>query len=86
MAVGIVHHAYRGIVLKLTATFFFSLMYAVIKLSGDVPIGEVIFFRCFFALIPLFALSAFTIGPAHVIRTARPSWHIVLPRAWHRCS
>ena len=64
MAVGIVHHAYRGIVLKLTATFFFSLMYAVIKLSGDVPIGEVIFFRCFFALIPLFALSAFTIGPA----------------------
>ena len=77
MAVGIVHHAYRGIVLKLTATFFFSLMYAVIKLSGDVPIAEVIFFRCFFALIPLFALSAFTIGPAHVIRTARPSWHIV---------
>ena len=57
MAVGIVHHAYRGIVLKLTATFFFSLMYAVIKLSGDVPIGEVIFFRCFFALIPLLTVK-----------------------------
>jgi len=65
-----------GIALKLGATFAFSLMYAVIKLAGPVPVGEVIFFRAAFALIPLFMLSAFTVGPMNVMRTGRPVFHI----------
>lgn len=65
-----------GIALKLGATFSFSLMYAVIKLAGDVPVGEVVFFRAFFALIPLFALSVYTVGPMNVVRTGKPLMHI----------
>lgn len=69
-------HASFGIALKLGATFAFSLMYAVIKLAGHVPVGEVIFFRAFFALVPLFALSVYTVGPLAVVRTAHPFMHI----------
>ncbi|HVP83332.1 MAG TPA: DMT family transporter [Rhizomicrobium sp.] len=66
-----------GIGLKLGATLAFSLMYACVKLAGDPPLGEAIFFRSFFALIPLFALAIFTIGPAHVVRTKRPGMHLL---------
>lgn len=65
-----------GIALKLGATLSFSLMYAVIKLAGPVPVGEVVFFRAFFALVPLFALSAYTVGPVNVVKTAHPVLHI----------
>jgi drug/metabolite transporter (DMT)-like permease len=66
-----------GIALKLGATLAFSLMYVVIRLAGTVPTGEVVFFRAFFALVPLFALSAFTAGPIAVIRTKRPLMHLI---------
>lgn len=66
-----------GITLKLGATLAFSLMYASIKLAGHVPVGEVVFFRCAFALVPLFALSFFTLGPIAIVRTSRPVMHIV---------
>lgn len=66
-----------GIGLKLGATLAFSLMYAVIKLAGRVPVGEEVFFRCSFALVPLFALSFFTVGPLGIVRTARPLFHVV---------
>src|SRR5690348_4138472 len=66
-----------GIALKLGATLGFSLMYVAIRLAGAVPVGEAIFFRAFFALVPLFLLSAFTVGPAAVMRTHRPLLHLV---------
>lgn len=66
-----------GVGLKLGATLSFSLMYAVIKLAGRVPVGEEVFFRCLFALVPLFVLSFFTVGPVAVVRTARPLFHVV---------
>lgn len=66
-----------GIGLKLGATLAFSLMYAAIKLAGDVPLGEAIFFRSFFALLPLFVLSLFTVGPSQVLRTKRPGMHLL---------
>jgi len=70
--------AHRGIAYKLGGSIAFSLMYAAIKLAGtQVPVGEVIFFRAFFALIPVFVLSFYTVGPRAVWRTARPGWHIL---------
>ncbi len=66
-----------GIGLKLGATLAFSMMYAAIKLAGEVPLGEAIFFRSFFALVPLFALAAFTIGPGNVMRTRKPGMHLL---------
>ncbi|HXC54619.1 MAG TPA: DMT family transporter [Rhizomicrobium sp.] len=67
----------RGIALKIGATLAFSLQYVGIKLAGDVPVGEVVFFRAFFALLPLFALARFTVGWRGMIRTERPWLHLV---------
>jgi len=66
-----------AITLKIAQTLAFSLMYAAIKLAGDVPIGQVVFFRGFFALVPLLIWTFFTVGPLAAIRTERPSYHIV---------
>ena len=43
-----------GILLKLTAMLAFTIMSACVKgLDGAIPVGEVVFCRGFFALIPL---------------------------------
>ena len=66
-----------AIALKLSQALAFSLMYAAIKLAGAVPIGQVVFFRGFFALLPLFVWACFTVGPRAAIRTDRPLVHVV---------
>ena len=43
-----------GIALKITSTIVFTLMATLVKLaSADYPIGEIVFFRSFFALLPV---------------------------------
>jgi len=71
------HHSSRGIALKLGATFAFSVQYLALKLAGNVPVGEIVFFRAFFALAPLLALSFYTVGPRGLIQTARPWLHLI---------
>jgi drug/metabolite transporter (DMT)-like permease len=71
------HHTSRGIALKIGATLAFSLQYVGIKLAGAVPVGEVVFFRAFFALVPLFILSAYTVGFAQMLRTGHPWLHLI---------
>ncbi len=67
----------RGIALKTGATFAFSVQYALLKLAGNVPVGEIVFFRAFFALIPLAILSHHTIGLAEMVKTDKPWLHLV---------
>lgn len=69
-------HTSLGILLKLGAVAAFSIMYVAIRLAQPAPIGEVIFFRGFFALVPLIAVSFFTNGPQSLIRTAHPWLHL----------
>ncbi len=57
-------HNSLGIALKLASVFVFSLMYVTIRLAQPAPIGEVMFFRGSFALVPLVAISFFTQGPS----------------------
>jgi drug/metabolite transporter (DMT)-like permease len=71
------HHTSRGIALKVGATLAFSLQYVGIKLAGSVPVGEVVFFRAFFGLVPLLFLSLFTIGTMQMVRTKRPWLHVI---------
>ena len=66
-----------AITLKIAQTLAFSLMYAAIKLAGDVPIGQVVFYRGFFALVPLLVWTFFTVGPLVALRTERPAYHVV---------
>jgi drug/metabolite transporter (DMT)-like permease len=70
-------HSSTGIALKVANTFAFSLMYAVIKLAGPLPVGEVIFFRSAFALIPVLAFSAWSVGLRDGVATNRPLFHIL---------
>ncbi len=42
-----------GIALKVVAVCCFITMFTLVKLSGQVPAGEIVFFRSFFALIPV---------------------------------
>lgn len=42
-----------GIALKIAAVFCFITMFTLVKLAGQVPAGEIVFFRSFFALIPV---------------------------------
>ena len=67
----------RGVTLKIAQTLAFLLMYAAIKLAGNASIGEIVFFRAFFAFIPLLAWSFLTVGPAAAIRTQRPLYHVL---------
>lgn len=70
-------HTTLGILLKLGATLTFSLMYVLIRLAGNVPVGEVVFFRGFFAILPL-CLFAVWAGkdPRVLVRTAKPFLHL----------
>lgn len=71
------HHTSRGIALKIGATLAFSLQYVGIKLAGPVPVGEVVFFRSFFALLPLLILAQYTVGWTAMVRTERPWLHLI---------
>jgi drug/metabolite transporter (DMT)-like permease len=42
-----------GIALKIAAVFCFITMFTLVKLAGKVPAGEIVFFRSFFALVPV---------------------------------
>ncbi|MGB8601680.1 MAG: hypothetical protein WCD42_05730, partial [Rhizomicrobium sp.] len=52
----------RGIALKIAQTLFFTLMYTSVKMAGTVPVSQVMFFRSFFALIPVIAFTYCTSG------------------------
>ena len=65
-----------GIGLKLLATFLFAIMVALIKMLSDrVPTGEIVFSRCFFALIPLFVMSLMQGDWRDAFATRRPWLH-----------
>ena len=70
------HSLTRGIALKLAATLAFSLMYVAIRLAGHVPLGEVVFFRGLFAIVPLLTVSFYTHGPRSLIQTSHPWPHL----------
>lgn len=76
-AVPSVKHTSLGILLKLGATLGFSLMYVLIRLAGDVPVGEVVFFRGFFALAPIYAFTLYGGGGWRtMVVTRKPLLHL----------
>ncbi|KQX34774.1 hypothetical protein ASD04_15375 [Devosia sp. Root436] len=43
----------RGIALKVVSVFFFVVMATLLKATETIPAGELVFFRCFFAFLPV---------------------------------
>ncbi|QCK88124.1 DMT family transporter [Phreatobacter aquaticus] len=56
----VLSRALTGILLKLCSTVCFTCMSTLARIAGrEAPVGEVVFCRSFFALIPLFVMLAF---------------------------
>lgn len=67
-----------GIGLKVVATLLFTIMGALIKAVGDaVPLGQIIFSRNFFALLPILALLAWRGELKSGLKTSRPGGHVL---------
>ncbi|MCR8549059.1 DMT family transporter [Salipiger sp. P9] len=67
----------RGIALKLTSVVLFVIMSALIKAASDVPTGEAVFFRSFFAL-PVIVIWLLWRGDlATGLRVHRPGMHFL---------
>jgi drug/metabolite transporter (DMT)-like permease len=63
----------RGIVLKLISAVLFAVMSALIRyLGARYPIGEVVFYRSAFALVPVLAVYAWRGELAATVRTESP--------------
>lgn len=70
-------HPLAGIGLKVGATIAFTIMNAVIRSVGHVPVGEIIFFRSSFALVPLLIVAAWSGSIIAAITTERPALHLM---------
>jgi drug/metabolite transporter (DMT)-like permease len=66
-----------GIALKLVSVLVFTLMSACIKAASPaVPAGETVFFRSFFALVPIVLYLAFQGHVLSALRTSHPFGHL----------
>ena len=63
--------------LKVASIAVFVGMQAFIKLAGIVPAGQIVFFRSFFAMVPILILLAWTGEIRSAVQTQRPGRHIV---------
>jgi len=65
-----------GILLKVLATLAFTLM-AILgrSLAGEIPVGEMVFFRASFAFLPLLAWMLISRIPLRSLRTQHPLLH-----------
>lgn len=67
----------RGILLKVLSVCCFVVMATMLKATHTIPSGEMVFFRSFFALLPVLAYLAWRGRLANAFRTARPVGHVV---------
>ncbi|WP_153770649.1 DMT family transporter [Labrenzia sp. CE80] len=68
---------FKGISLRVGATFFFTLMVLFIKwLADEIPVGQVVFFRSAFAMVPLVLFLIWTREFPSGLKTQRPGRHV----------
>ena len=66
----------RGIALKVVSVAIFVAMSSLIKAAGQVPAGQIVFFRSFFAVFPILVMLAWQHELRTALHTARPLSHI----------
>jgi drug/metabolite transporter (DMT)-like permease len=66
-----------GIGLKVASVVAFTAMAAAIKYAGQLPAGEIVFFRSFFAILPICAYLLAIGQFKDVWRTERPLGHVM---------
>jgi drug/metabolite transporter (DMT)-like permease len=66
-----------GILLKMTSVVVFVAMASFIKAAGQVPAGQIVFFRSFFAIFPILLVLAFRHELRGAFSTTRPGSHLM---------
>lgn len=67
----------RGILLKVVSVFFFVIMATMLKATETVPAGQMVFFRSFFALVPVLVFLTWKKRLGNAFATKRPFGHIM---------
>ncbi len=66
-----------AISIKLLSVLLFAIMSALVRYLGDrIPLGQVVFFRSIFAILPVIAIYAWRGELAAAVRTGRPLGHL----------
>src|ERR1044072_3985960 len=67
----------KAVLLKLASAMLFAVMSALVRYVSDVtPLGQVVFFRSAFAIIPVVVIYAWRRELMTAVRTARPFGHL----------
>ena len=67
----------KGILLKLASALLFAVMSSLIRGFGDtIPVGQVVFFRSAFAIVPVVIIYAARRELMTAVRTGRPFGHV----------
>ncbi|WEK06797.1 MAG: DMT family transporter [Candidatus Devosia phytovorans] len=67
----------RGIALKVLSVAFFVVMASLLKATETVPAGQMVFFRSFFALLPVMLFLLWKGRMSDGFRTQRPFGHVL---------
>jgi drug/metabolite transporter (DMT)-like permease len=66
-------HLYKAIGLKVISALLFAVMSALVRLMGEVtPVGQLVFFRSLFAIVPVVIIYAYRGELRQAIHTQRP--------------
>lgn len=71
------HSPLRGIALKIASVAIFVGMSSFIKAAGQVPAGQIVFFRSFFAILPILVMLTWQGELRYALATKRPLNHIL---------
>jgi drug/metabolite transporter (DMT)-like permease len=67
----------KAILLKLLSTVMFAVMSALVRSLGEiVPVGQIVFFRSAFAILPVIIIYAWRRELGAAVRTGRPLGHL----------
>ena len=68
----------KAFLFKAISALLFALLSACVRYLGEqaVPLGQVVFFRAAFAIVPVLLIDAWRRELADVIRTNRPFGHL----------
>lgn len=70
-------NVFRGIVLKIISALVFAIMSVLVRwVSETVPVGQVVFFRSAFAIVPVVLIFAWRNELASAVYTSRPMGHL----------
>ncbi len=67
----------RGITLKVLSVCCFVVMATLLKATETIPAGELVFFRCFFAILPVVAYLAWQRRLRIALTTRNPLGHVL---------